>query len=546
MTRWTEHVKGFAQEYGLSYGCAMTNALCKSSYREHYPKTAKEPKAAKAAKEPKEKKVRQKKEVIFSQAAQDMMKGDIEFFTEMASSPEHLDALINDPTIYYQGPEMKAFTQAAVLDNWARQGRERGLMAAEDRPSKNPKQVLFPASQAFIPLEEAIPNEIVSKNIMIQKPKRTQPKLKPRGARKPVKEWIRDRRKELKALTTQDLYDQLNDKGLYIEPYPYGKLPNLSAEEDDKVRRTSINDIINEEGFELYNDFEAIRTMITTKPTPRKRVPKVTAEEAMFEMMREEMPDVPKMPRGGRVQRMPRLKKPTQAPKSKKADISQENYKAAVVDLDEMTKIQERKAAPVKARRTSIPDFEGSLKERVAFRKTASLKDRVAERKKNASRFTPMEEAYPDVVSKNIMINRNVRRPISFTPMEEAYPDVVSKNITITKPKPKRKPRPPPKGTTKKQEEHDYNVSMFAQYFPEDEAFIEANVDKSNSQLKPLAVKYGVDPKEEFLFMALLKARKYNPTFKGKGLLRSRAEDAGGLTHIYPLSRGRILKLMRE
>jgi len=457
MTRWTEHVKGFAQEYGLSYGCAMTNALCKSSYRQHYPKAAKEPKAAKAAKEPKEKKVRQKKEVIFSQAAQDMMKGDIEFFTEMASSPEHLDALINDPTIYYQGPEMKAFTQAAVLDNWARQGRERGLMAAEDRPSKNPKQVLFPASQAFIPLEEAIPNEIVSKNIMIQKPKRTQPKLKPRV--KKVQAFIP---------LEEAIPTEIVSKNITITK-PKKKKP---------------------------------------KPVPRKRVPMVTAEEAMFELLREEMPDV--------------------------------------VDLDEMTKIQERKAAPVKSRRTSIPDFEGSLKERVAFRKTASLKDRVAERKKNASRFTPMEEAYPDVVSKNITINRKVRRPISFTPMEEAYPDVVSKNITITKPKPKRKPRPPPKGTTKKQEEHDYNVSMFAQYFPEDEAFIEANVDKSNSQLKPLAVKYGVDPKEEFLFMALLKARKYNPTFKGKGLLRSRAEDAGGLTHIYPLSRGRILKLMRE
>jgi hypothetical protein len=53
MTRWTEHVKGFAQEYGLSYGCAMTNPLCKSSYAQQYPK---------AAKEPKEKKVRQKKE----------------------------------------------------------------------------------------------------------------------------------------------------------------------------------------------------------------------------------------------------------------------------------------------------------------------------------------------------------------------------------------------------------------------------------------------------------------------------------------------------
>jgi hypothetical protein len=281
------------------------------------------------------------------------------------------------------------------------------------------------------------------------------------------------------------------------------------------------------------------------KLTPRgaKRVSKVTAEEAMFEMLREEMPDVPKMRRGGRGPRMPRLKKPTQAPKSKKADISQENYKAAVVDLDEMTKIQERKAAPVKPRRTSIPDFEGSLKERVAFRKTASLKDRVAERKKNASRFTPMEEAYPDVVSKNIKI----KKPISFTPMEEAYPDVVSKNITITKPKPKRKPRAPPKGTTKKQEEHDYNVSMFAQYFPEDEAFIEENVDKSKSQLKPLALKYKVDPNEEFLFMAILKARKRNPTLKGKGLLlRSRAEDAGGLTHIYPLSRNRILKLMRQ
>lgn len=517
MTRWTEHVKGFAQEYGLSYGCAMTNALCKSSYREHYPKAAKEPKAArepkaaKEPKEPKEKKVRQKvkeeQEIIFSQAAKDMMKGDIEFFTEMASSPEHLDALINDPTIYYQGPEMKAFTQAAVLDNWARSSR-----------SKNPKQVLFPASQAFIPLEENIPSELVLKNISIQKPKRTQPKPMPRGiitrqphTRKPVKEWIRDRRKELKQLSTFDLYEKLKSLGLSMDEWGFKPLPeNLSAKDDEETRRGCINDIINEEGLALYGDFEPIRTNITVAPKPRgKSVPK----------------------------------KPDQKPKSKKSDISEENYKQAIVDLDEMTKIEQRKAAPIKSRRTSIPDFEGSLKEKVAFRKTASVKDRVAERKKNANRFIPMEEAYPDVVSKNITINRNVRKPISFIPMEESYPDVVSKNITITKPKPKRKPRPPPRGTTKKQEDHDYNVSMFAQYFPEDEAFIEENVDKSKSQLKPLAAKYKVDPNEEFLFMAILKARRRS----GKGLmLKSRAENAGGLAHIYPLSRNRILKLMRE
>jgi len=441
MTRWTEHVKSFAKEHDLSYGCAMTNPLCKSSYHQQYPKAvkSKEPKEPKA-KEPKAKKAREK-EIIFSQAAKDMMKGDIEFFTEMASSPDHLDALLNDPTIYFQGPEMKAFTRAAVLDNWAGQGRERQLMAAEDRPSKNPKQVLFPASQAFIPLEEA--PDLVS-NIMIKKPKK--------------------------------------------------KLP---------------------------------------KPVPRKRVPKVTAEEAMFEMLREEMPDVPRQP-----------VKPKPKPKSKKLDISKQNYKSIMVDLDEMNKIEERKLSPVKFRTITPPDFEGTVKERVAKRKTAAVKEKVAERKRILAQFIPLEETYPDIVPKKLKI----KRPI--IPLEEAYPDIVPKNITITKPKPKRKPRAPPKGITKKQEEHDYNVSMFAQYFPEDEAFIEANVDKSKSQLKPLAVKYKVDPNEEFLFMALLKARKRDPSLKGKGIgrgiLKTRAEDTGGLTHIYPLSRGHILKLMRE
>jgi len=332
MTRWTEHVKGFAQEYGLSYGCAMTNALCKSSYREHYPKAAKEPKAkepkAKAAKEPKEKKVRQKKvkeeqEIIFSQAAIDMMKGDIEFFTEMASSPAHLDALLNDPTVYYQGPEMKAFTRAAVIDNWAGQGQEMQLMAAEDHYEKNPRRVLVPGSQAFIPLEEA---PVVKKK---------QPKLTPTKGKK-VQSFVRME----EAIPTEIVSK------------------NITIKKPKKIH---------------------------SKPKPRKRV---SAEEAAFEMIREQMPNVPNV-------RVP--KKPSKKPKSK---ISQENYKRAV-DLDELNKIEERKVAPAKPRTKSLPDFEGTVQEKVAKRKTATLKEMVAQRKKKPVSFIPMEEAFPtEIVSK--------------------------------------------------------------------------------------------------------------------------------------------------
>ena len=122
-----------------------------------------------------------------------------------------------------------------------------------------------------------------------------------------------------------------------------------------------------------------------------------------------------------------------------------------------------------------------------------------------------------------------------------------AEDFDAPKPKPKRKPRAPPKGITAKQEEHNHKVSMFAQYFPEDEAFIEENVDKPKSQLKLLAKKYDVDPKEEFPFMAILKARKRNPEMKGKGIMAmNTVEDANGLTHVYPLSRGRILQMCRE
>ena len=31
-TKWTAHVKAFAREHGLSYGCAMSTPACRESY----------------------------------------------------------------------------------------------------------------------------------------------------------------------------------------------------------------------------------------------------------------------------------------------------------------------------------------------------------------------------------------------------------------------------------------------------------------------------------------------------------------------------------
>jgi len=187
--KWTDFVKDYAKKENTTYGCALTDARIKDAYKlfkeEYEPKEPK--KEPKKSKEPKS---RQKEEVVFSQDAKDMMKGDIEFFVEMASSPEHLDQLLNDPTVYYQGPEMKAYTRNAVLKRW---------------------------NQKFVPMEEAIPTEIVLKKITIQKPKPkpiAERKLKPVNPRSDdvdldeegtLKERVAKRKQELEP---ESLYDE--------------------------------------------------------------------------------------------------------------------------------------------------------------------------------------------------------------------------------------------------------------------------------------------------------------------------------------------------
>jgi len=37
MTAWTEHIKSFAKEHNMSYGCALSNPACSASYREKRP-----------------------------------------------------------------------------------------------------------------------------------------------------------------------------------------------------------------------------------------------------------------------------------------------------------------------------------------------------------------------------------------------------------------------------------------------------------------------------------------------------------------------------
>ena len=41
MTRWTDHVKQYAKENNISYGCALSDPKMKEKYYIKYPKTTK-------------------------------------------------------------------------------------------------------------------------------------------------------------------------------------------------------------------------------------------------------------------------------------------------------------------------------------------------------------------------------------------------------------------------------------------------------------------------------------------------------------------------
>lgn len=127
----------------------------------------------------------------------------------------------------------------------------------------------------FEPMEEATMDTSPKPKNIIVKP--AEPKPDAKFTRKPVKEWIRDRRNELRELSTEDLYKTLLNLGLYIDFEKTTKLPtNLTEKEDEDVRRTCINDIINEEGMQLYGDFEPIRTKIEVYPKRKAKGSKLT------------------------------------------------------------------------------------------------------------------------------------------------------------------------------------------------------------------------------------------------------------------------------
>ena len=112
MTKWTDHVKGFAQEYKMSYGCAMSDPLCKSSYASHYPKKESE----------KTKKVQERKKERSEKS-------------QMGAEDK--------PKPKPKGRKPKAKPEAV--------------------PEVKPKKPV-----EFIPMEEVFPTEIKSKNIFIK------------------------------------------------------------------------------------------------------------------------------------------------------------------------------------------------------------------------------------------------------------------------------------------------------------------------------------------------------------------------------------------
>jgi len=211
--------------------------------------------------------------------------------------------------------------------------------------------------------------------------------------------------------------------------------------------------------------------------------------------------------------------------------------------FNQLKKVQERRAEEAEKMSMASEDIPAPLLEKKRKPKPKPRVKKVTMEKANEARelFNMGENDIPAPRVKKA----EDRHALEKQKME--MEQMGAEDFDAPKPKPKRKPRAPPKGTSKKQEEHNYQVSMFAQYFPEDEEFIEENVDKSGPQLKALAKKYKVDPKEEFLFMAILKARKNNPEMKGKGMyVMNSVEDTNGLTHVYRLSNGHIIKMCYE
>jgi hypothetical protein len=371
MTKWTEHVKGFAQEYGMSYGCAITNPLCKSSYKLHYPKPAKKTKAKKSAVEPE----------VEPEVAPEV--------EPIKPTSKELKQDLRDIRTVLKGRKDLTEEQKAVAWKEAIEHMKEG---------------------GHYPMDKQIPLWKAKKGI--------EPKLKTE-----LKEVI-SKEDPIKLLTMNILFQKEKLKRMKEQP-----------ERDLSAEKAMI---------------QKINTMIGTLKEAKSKP--------------EEMRDMPFKPKLTR---------------EMKHAIEQDKKQKAV-------KVIQKAVKKAKAKKTRLNE--------------------------------QME-------------------------MEQ----MGAEDFDAPKPKAKRKPRAPPQGTTKKQEEHNYNVSMFAQYFPEDEAFIEENVDKPKAQLKLLAKKYDVDPKEEFLFMAILKARKRNPEMKGKGITTmNTVEDTNGLTHVYPLSHSRILEMCRE